>query len=343
LGNASEGEGGMRTVQELPRQFIRLPYPWEDGYRLSLELGPQVFLMEHGRRLKSIILSPPFLLALPFILLVVLGRAAVTVAGRTSHGNNQRNGLSFLSLVKKDVSRIVRKIYSPPLGPEGSPESGTQREVEDFERGHKDAHVRSASSGSEEIIIQRPSISKSFWSVSLGIASIVIVVAGAVVVADWMGGLRIPAVPSTTTPPSATPTTATPEPTPTPLVRRSTGSRRLILTNGETADLDSMDPTWGVHRKPDPKNGYDIEFAYGDLYFGSRTFFAKVGGQPSYKTCLTAIAYYSPGVSPGSELCVRTNEKRLAFLTVKKIKENASQDFPVREQIQLDVTVWEST
>lgn len=337
----------MRTVQELTRQFIRLPYPWEDGYRLSLELGWQVFLMEHGRRLKTIILSPPFLLASPFILLVVLCRAAFTVAGRTPHGNNQRNGISFLSLVRKDVSTIVRKIYSPPLGRERSSESGTRRNVEDFERGHDDgAPIRSVSSGSEEIIIRTPSISKSFWSAAVGIASIVIVVAGAVVVAAWMGGMSIPAVPaghSTATPPSATATTATPEPTPTPHVRRSTGNHRLTLADGDAADLDSMDPAWGVHDKPGHRLGYDIEFADGGLRGVDRTELAAAGGPPSYEKCLNAIGSNIPAVVyQGMQLCVMTNEKRLAFLTVKnvmKLQENTSRAFPI--QIQLDVTIWD--
>jgi hypothetical protein len=341
----------MRTVQELPRQFIRLPYPWEDGYRLSSELGSQGFLMEHGRRLKTIILSPPFLLASPFILLVVFCRAAVTAVSHTSRGNNQRNGLSFLSLVRKDVSRIVRKVYSLSLRRERFSESGTQREVEDFERGHDDAaRIRSVSSGSEAIIIRTPSIPKSFWSVPLGIASIVIVGAGAVVVAAVMGRMGILAVPaahSTATPnlsssPSPTATTATPEPTPTPHVRRSTGSHRLTLADGDAADLDSMDPAWGVHDKPALRRGYDIQFADGGLIGRAGTEFAPVSGHPSYKTCINAIGSYIRDVYPGMQLCVRTNEKRLAFLTVKnvmKVKENTSQAFPI--QIQLDVTVWD--
>lgn len=160
----------------------------------------------------------------------------------------------------------------------------------------------------------------------------------------------LPPAPSSTSPvpgpipttsatiPSQTSATETPPPSePTGVtVRRSTGKDLLTISDGYTADLDSRNPAWDVKYDRDYDN-YDIELYHGALS-GNDTDFAIVSGQPSYETCQNATAYAEEisrdDIEPSISACIRTTDKRYAFITFKKVVHDP-------DKIQLDVTVWD--
>ena len=181
-------------------------------------------------------------------------------------------------------------------------------------------------------------------AVTIAIATIVGALIGGDVINVSAGGAVQPppssaALPSSSSPPP-TPTTPTPDPSPAIKVLRSTGENPLTLTAGYSADLDTMDPAWDVEYSA--RNArLDINFSgsFG-LISQSATDLALVDGPASYDTCLKATGYTKDSVEDqlqaGSTVCVRTSEKRYAFLTVKKL---VPRDNP--DKIQLDVTVWD--
>jgi hypothetical protein len=160
----------------------------------------------------------------------------------------------------------------------------------------------------------------------------------------------LPPTPSSTSPvpgpipttsatiPSQTSATETPPPSePTGVtVRRSTGKDLLTISDGYTADLDSRNPAWDVKYDRDYDN-YDIELYHGGLS-GNDTDFAIVSGQPSYETCQNATAYAEEisrdDIEPSISACVRTTDKRYAFITFKKVVHDP-------DKIQLAVVVWD--
>ena len=146
--------------------------------------------------------------------------------------------------------------------------------------------------------------------------------------------------PSPTPTPTPTPTTPTPDPTPTPTVRRSTEpSKPLTLTQGYAADLDSDEPGWNV-KYAGTAPSFDISYAREGWLSGYYSAdLAIVSGTASYEVCSTASGYRKSldrdEVEEGINLCVRTSEKRFAFMTIKKL---VGGDYP--NEIQLDVMVW---
>jgi hypothetical protein len=200
---------------------------------------------------------------------------------------------------------------------------------------------------------------KSFWGEPQAVAAVIAAVIGAtgaiVVALIGSGVINVSAGPaiqppsatasppsSSGPPPPATTTTPAPDPTPTVTVRRSTKDKPpLTLTSDYDADLDSLEPAWGVNR--DREDGYDIEFySSGAGQLITNDFvgvdLAEVSGPPSFETCQTATNYKTEltanEAKKGVEVCVRTSEKRFAFVQIKKILGD-------REGIQMDVTVWD--
>jgi hypothetical protein len=100
-----------------------------------------------------------------------------------------------------------------------------------------------------------------------------------------------------------------------------------------------MNPLWGMKNR---KDGYDIQFfssGNGQLLANSdASDIAVVTGPPRYDTCMNVTGYSMKltayHVTPGVKACVRTSERRYAFLKIKKV----SRD---RGQIQFDATVWD--
>jgi hypothetical protein len=119
-------------------------------------------------------------------------------------------------------------------------------------------------------------------------------------------------------------------------VRRSTESNLLTLSDGYNADLDSRNPAWDVSYHRDYDN-FDIELYHGGL-IGNDTDFAIVSGQPSYGTCQNATDYAEEiskdDVEPGVSACIRTTDKRYAFITFKKVVRDP-------DKFQLAVVVWD--
>jgi hypothetical protein len=139
--------------------------------------------------------------------------------------------------------------------------------------------------------------------------------------------------------PSASPTasspTPTPDPTPSNEVRRSTGDNALTLSNAYEIDMDSMDRDWGVHYS-DVSPDRDLAYDWGGLNGAGDM--AIVSGPVKYETCQDTTAY-KQGIDEdelenGLKICVRTSEKRYAFVTIKKIVGD-------RDHLQLGVTVWD--
>jgi hypothetical protein len=132
-------------------------------------------------------------------------------------------------------------------------------------------------------------------------------------------------------------------PTPTPdtdgvTLRRSTEDNPLVLTAGYAPDLDSKVGNWDV------QEAYQGQMVLRkDVHFTAAALsgdLAVVSGSDNYETCQNATAY-QPRVTkyelePGMKLCVRTTEKRLAFVAIKKISGSGSS-----KQIGLDVKVWD--
>jgi hypothetical protein len=118
-------------------------------------------------------------------------------------------------------------------------------------------------------------------------------------------------------------------------VRRSTGDKVLTLTDGYSADLDSTDPSWDV--KYDENQYKDIELYYRGL-IAENGDMAVVSGAPRYETCRDATAYQAEieesALDSGLKVCIRTSEKRHAFVTVKKVTDEGNR-------VQLDVVVWD--
>jgi hypothetical protein len=157
-------------------------------------------------------------------------------------------------------------------------------------------------------------------------------------------------VPSSTSPvpgpiPPPTPVSI-PSPTPTfpdptgVTVRRSTGDHPLALSESYSADLDSMNPGWDV-KYAATMSRFDISYAReGWLHGRSSSDLAIVSATASYDVCSTATSYRPSldidEVKKGINMCVRTSEKRFAFMTIKKL---VGGDHP--NEIQLDVTVWD--
>jgi hypothetical protein len=97
-----------------------------------------------------------------------------------------------------------------------------------------------------------------------------------------------------------------------------------------------MNPAWDISQDRDYDN-FDIELYHGVLS-GNHTDFAVVSGQPSYETCQNATAYAEEisrkDTDPGVSACVRTTDKRYAFITFKKVVRGP-------DKFQLAVVVWE--
>jgi hypothetical protein len=153
--------------------------------------------------------------------------------------------------------------------------------------------------------------------------------------APSVGPIASPTPSPATDPPNETTPTPTPDSTPSTEVRRSTGDKVLTLSNAYEIDLDSMDRDLGVHYSDvDPDR--DLAYDWGGLNGAGDM--AIISGPVKYETCQDATAY-KQGVDEdelenGLKICVRTSEKRYAFVTIKKIIGD-------RDQLQLGVTVWD--
>ena len=198
---------------------------------------------------------------------------------------------------------------------------------------------------------------KSFWGEPQAIATIAaaVIAAIATIVVALIGGdvINVSAGPaiqppsSTTVPPSSSgpppaPTTTAPPPDPTPpaTVRRSTEDNPLTLSTGYSADLDTMNRSWDVEYAA-TLSRFDIDLGTGvGVVTGSESDIAIVDGPALYETCADATGYVKriprDELRQGVTACVRTSEKRLASVTIKKV---TPRDSP--NQIQLDVTVWD--
>jgi hypothetical protein len=151
-------------------------------------------------------------------------------------------------------------------------------------------------------------------------------------------------VPTNTTPPpiarptTSIPTTAAPDGlggTVAPLpggvgVRRTTGSGAITLRPSFGVDLDNQtSENWAVAntgtsygRDVAPSSDGDPVYFVGD--------YAVVTGAPEYTTCAGETAYTRGGlelgsIQPGDNICIRTDEKRYAVLTVVAASEQAFQ------------------
>jgi hypothetical protein len=197
---------------------------------------------------------------------------------------------------------------------------------------------------------------QQFWRDHQAVATIISAFIGAIVVIGVAALFRpivnvftgLPPSPTTTSPatpvpppnPTRTPTpTPTPDPTSTVTERRSTGEHPLALSQSYSADLDSMNPGWDV-KYAATASRFDIGYAReGWLSGRSSSDLAIVSGEASYDVCSTATSYRKSldrdEVKKGINLCVRTSEKRYAFMTIKKL---VGGDYP--SEIQLDVVVW---
>lgn len=125
----------------------------------------------------------------------------------------------------------------------------------------------------------------------------------------------------------------------TPAIRRETGAQPIRLTDRYSADLDSVEPDWGVTDmfggdtdvRLQPYSAPSSDSL--DAYNGAE--FAPVEGGPDLATCERATEYYSglqlDDTAPGYSFCARTNGGRYAFVTI----------LDPAEPVQLDVVVWE--
>jgi hypothetical protein len=155
-----------------------------------------------------------------------------------------------------------------------------------------------------------------------------------------------PTASASTVTPTITPTTVSPTPDPTPLGstpttwRSTKGKSPLTLSLGYGADIDSKNPAWDVEYAAREQR-FDLQLGTVDLGPYVKSDLAVVSGRAAYETCSDATGYTKNGIrrreaKPGMSFCLRTSEKRLAFITIKKL---SPQDLPT--QIQLDVTVWD--
>jgi hypothetical protein len=194
------------------------------------------------------------------------------------------------------------------------------------------------------------------WGDPQAIAILVAGVIGgiAVIIAALIGGdvinVSVPG-PSTSSPAPTTPTTSTspppasettttpPDPTPIPTVRR-TG--KLVLSDGHPANLDSKAPDWDV--LSEQSDDFDIRLSgyYGGaaLQAAGNSYIAQVSGSPNYDTCLKETGFVEEidPAKPDTKICVRTGDKRFAFVTVQKLFWDEGGGV---EKIQLSVVVWE--
>ena len=196
---------------------------------------------------------------------------------------------------------------------------------------------------------------QQFWRDHQAVATIISALMGAIVVITVAAVFRPIVNVFTGPPPSPTPTspatpvpppnpaprpTPAPDPTPTGVtVRRSSGDNPLALSQSYSADLDSMNPGWDV-KYAATLSRFDIGYAReGWLSARSSSDLAIVSDTASYDVCSTATSYRQSldrnEVKEGINLCVRTSEKRYAFMTIKKL---VGGDYPT--EIQLDVIVW---
>jgi hypothetical protein len=99
-----------------------------------------------------------------------------------------------------------------------------------------------------------------------------------------------------------------------------------------------MEPGWEVKYAAREKV-YDITFGGGaGLLFGAGDA-AIVIGPAKYDTCLNETGWdnsvHPDDLTPGTNICVRTSERRFAYITsIKKIPRDANR------RAQIDVIVW---
>jgi hypothetical protein len=148
--------------------------------------------------------------------------------------------------------------------------------------------------------------------------------------------------PTPTPAPTGTTPTEAPDPTPSFEVRRSTGKHSLILSNEFWADLDSKNPAWDISQIVTDDHDIGISGYYQGTVFrsGSHSDIATVSGPSNYNTCLIETGYSEEinPAKPGTKICVRTSDKRFAFITIEKLLFDQVGNV---EKIQLAVVVWE--
>jgi hypothetical protein len=255
-------------------------------------------------------------------------------------------GRPFMSMPKANVSYQQPSGYQPgPPGSQHSPEYERPPEEE-------------PPPPTQQVPTQNK---KSFWGEPQAVAAVIAAVVGAiaaiVVALIGSGVIRIspgnaierptsPPIETTSSKPLPTVPTTTPITRPTtttPVVseRKSTeSSEPLTLSYGYSADLDALTPAWDVQYSASNAR-FDIKYMGGAGIGGvSASDFAVVTGPASYTTCLNATGY-TRGIprhemQPGVTACVRTSEKRLAFITISKL---IPRDSP--RQVQLDLVVWD--
>lgn len=122
-------------------------------------------------------------------------------------------------------------------------------------------------------------------------------------------------------------------------VRRTTAKNLLTLSDGYSADLDSVRPDWDVGYAENAFR-FDVQFTGRDIRGQGDSDLAIVSGVPTFASCRSATGY---GTSIDVDqprlnlsLCMRTSEDRLAGLVIKD-----ESDEEIRDQLSMKVTVWD--
>jgi hypothetical protein len=123
---------------------------------------------------------------------------------------------------------------------------------------------------------------------------------------------------------------------PGPGIRRETGSTPLTFTWGHAADLDSVEPDWGV--RPGVPTGSELSLSAADGHLRSAGQVTLFADRPTKLECENATVH-QPGLVPndtrvGLMFCLRTSEDLLTFVRVVTIDDD-------RKTTSLEVTVWD--
>jgi hypothetical protein len=118
-------------------------------------------------------------------------------------------------------------------------------------------------------------------------------------------------------------------------VRRSTGPGLITLRPSNGVDLDEATaPTWNVGTGC---CGHDVGFASDATQLSIDNGHAVAAGPLGFATCLHATSYTNTAIErrslqPGTVICVRTNDHRLALITIVSASEQA---------VEFGATVWD--
>lgn len=151
---------------------------------------------------------------------------------------------------------------------------------------------------------------------------------------DGSSPARVPESGVTTTRPTAEPSTPTTQSGSVAVRRRS--DTPVTLTRSYAADLDSMAPNWNVGRSNSFESQdliYDETVQGDDDGYINGTEAAPVSEPVDFATCAAATGYATrQRISAGDRFCLRTSDKRFAYLTIR----GAGQGEAV-----FDIVVWD--